>query len=246
MTEYTRFDLGRNQRLAAAIAGCVLCFAAAWLIFRHPAVAAFIAPCGLMSPRLLGEHLLRRRKDKLRMHFKEMLHALASLLSAGKSVENAFLALEQDLAMVVADDRSDLVREMRVIANRLRNGEPLEMLLTDFARRSGLEEARNFAEAFSVCKRAGGDMVGIVRSTARLISEKMEAELEISVMMAQKKFESRIMMVMPFAFVGFIGFIAPDYMAPLYRGAGWLVIFACLLLFLLCCWWMHRIMRIEV
>lgn len=246
MTDYTRFRLDRKRRLAAAACGCACSFAAAWLVFRHPAVAAFAAPAGLMAPRLLEAHLLGRRKEKLRLHFKEMLHALASLLSAGRSVDNAFLALEQDLAMLVADDRSDLLREVRVIANRLRSGEPLELLLADFARRSGLEEARSFAEAFAVCKRAGGDMVGVVRSTARLIGEKMEAELEISVMMAQKKFESRIMMAMPFAFVGVIGFIAPDYMAPLYRGAGWLLILVCLLLLLLCCWWMHRIMRIEV
>ena len=246
MTDYTRYDLGARRRLLAGAAGCALCFAAAWLVFRHPLVAVLAAPAGLWVPRLLEAHLLQRRRERLRLHFKEMLHALASLLAAGRSVENAFLALERDVAMMVADDRSELLRELRGIANRLRNGEPLELLLADFARRSGLEEARSFAEAFAVCKRAGGDLVGIVRSTARLIGEKMETELEISVMMARKKFESRIMMAMPFAFVGAIGFIAPDYMAPLYKGAGWLLVSVCLLLLLLCCWWMHRIMRIEM
>ncbi len=246
MIDYSRYALSWGQRRMATLIGCGVSFAAGWLVFRHPVVAALAAPGGLLFPRLLSNHLLNRRRSKLRLQFKEMLHVLSSLLSAGRSVENAFLSIEQDLAVVLLDFRSDLRREMRAVSNRLQNGEQLEALLLDFARRSGLEEARSFAEAFSVCKRAGGDLVEIVRSTAQLIGEKMEVELEVSVMMAQKKFESRIMMGMPFAFIGFIGWIAPDYMTPLYRGGGWALLLVCMLLLGLCCWWMARIMRIEV
>ncbi|MBW5447084.1 pilus assembly protein TadB [Cohnella sp. CFH 77786] len=246
MTDYDRLELSRSQRIFAIVAGCVACFAAAWLIFRHPVLSAAASPAGLLYPRMLRNRLLIRRRSKLRLQFKEMLQALSSLLSAGRSVENAFLSLESDLALLVADTRSDLIRELRALSNRLRNGEPLEPLLQDFARRSGLEEVRSFAEAFAVCKRAGGDLVEIVRRTSQLIAEKMEVELEVTVLVAQKRFESRIMMVMPFAFIGLLGFFAPEYMAPLRQGIGWLLTAACLLLLGLCCWWMVRIMNIEV
>lgn len=246
MTDYSRYVLSKRQRVIAIAAGCMVIFAGAWLICRHPVVSALAMPAGLLFPRLMRERLLRVRRAKLRLQFKEMLQVLSSLLAAGRSVENAFLSLEHDLAMLIADSRSDLLRELRIISNQLRNGEPLEPLLRSLADRADLEEVRNFADAFAVCKRAGGDLIEIVRRTSQLIGEKLEVELEVSVLMAQKRFESRLMMGMPFAFIGFLGFIAPEYMAPLRQGIGWAVLAACLSLLGVCCWWMARIMRIEV
>jgi len=246
MIDYARYELSLGQRAWAILFGCAVCYAAAWLIFRHPFVSAAFVPAGLWYPRLRRRQLLDRRRTKLRLQFKEMLQALSSMLSAGRSVENAFLSLENDLALLLADPRSDLLRELRMIANRLRSGEPLEGLLQDLANRVDLEEVRYFAEAIAVCKRAGGDLVDIVRSTSQLLGEKLEVELELSVLMAQKRFESRILMVMPFLLIGFLGFFAPDYMAPLRQGVGWVLLFVCLGLLGLVCWWMNRIMKIEV
>lgn len=246
MTVYSRYTLSKGQRAGAALLGCAASFAAIWLISRHLVLSAAIAPVGLWYPRLLRERLRNRRKQKLRMQFKEMLQALSSMLSAGRSVENAFLTLEDELALLLADPRSDLLRELRAIANHLRNGEPLEGLLQDLANRSGLEEVRYFSEAVAVCKRSGGDLIDIVRSTSQLLGEKLDVELELSVLMAQKRFESRILMVMPFALIGFLGFFAPEYMEPLHQGIGWVVLFACLALLGAVCWWIFTIMNIEV
>lgn len=246
MIDYSRYPLNRKQRIGAALFGCAACCAAAWLVCRHPAASAAAAPVGLWYPRLRSAQLRARRANKFRLHFKEMLQSLTSLLAAGRSVENAFLALENELALLLADTRSDLLAELRAMANRLRNGEPLEGLLRDLANRAGLEEVRYFAEAIAVCKRAGGDLVDIARSTSQLLGEKLEVELELSVLMAQKRFESRLLMAMPFALIGFLGFFAPDYMAPLRQGVGWVVLAVCLALLGLVCWWMARIMKIEV
>lgn len=246
MIDYTRYEWRRGQRLRAFITGCAISYAAAWLIYRHAIVAAAVAPVGFWYPRLLRERLRVRRQQKLRLHFKEMLQTLTSLLSAGRSVENAMLSLETDLSLSIADTRSDLLLELRMLSNRIQNGEPLEAALQSFGNRSGLEEIRHFADAIAVCKRAGGDLVEVVRSTSLLLNEKLEVELEISVLLAQKRFESRIMMVMPFALIGFLGSFAPDYMAPLRQGFGAMLLTGCLLMLGLVCWWMAVVMKVEV
>jgi tight adherence protein B len=246
MIDYTRFELGRGQRIRAVIIGCATSWVAAWLIYRHAIAAVLLAPAGLWYPAWLRVHLRGQRQQKMRLHFKEMLQTLAPLLSAGRSVENAILSLEKELALTIADPRSDLLLELRILSNRIRNGEAMEVALQDFAIRSGLEEIRHFADAIAVCKRAGGDLIEVVRSTSTLLNEKLEVELDIAVMMAQKRFESRIMMVMPFALIGFLGWFAPDYMAPLRQGAGMLLLTGCLLLLGLVCWWMAAIMKIEI
>jgi len=246
VTDYTIYRLGRRERFLVIAAAFACCFAAVWLMYRNAAIAAIASPLGLLFPRHYAGMQGRKRRDRLRLQFKDALQALISLLSAGRSVENAFMSLEHDLVLLIGDTRSDLIAELRAIANRLNNGEQLEVGLQDFADRSGLEEVRNFAEAIAICKRAGGDLVEVVRRTAQLIAEKMDVELDVSVLVAQKKFESRIMMAMPFAFVGILGFMAEDYMRPMREGLGIAMMTACLLLLLLCSWWMLKIMEIRL
>jgi len=244
--DYSMYRLSPKERAWAIVQGCVLCFGAVWVIYRQPIIAGIAAPLGLVYPRFYTRMLCRKRREKLRQQFKDALQALTSLLSAGRSVENAFMALENDLVLLIGETDSDLIKELRAISNRLRNGEQLETALQDFAFRSGLEEVRNFAEAISICKRMGGDLVEVARRTSQLISEKLEVELEVSVLVAQKKFESKLMMGMPFAFVGILGFMAADYMQPMREGMGIVVFTVCLALLTLCCWWMMRIMDIRV
>ncbi|BBI32067.1 type II secretion system F family protein [Cohnella abietis] len=246
MTEYRVYHLSKYERLWAIVLGCSFCYIAIWLMYRQAVIALIAAPLGLLYPRYYAKALCRKRLDKLRLQFKEALQALSSLLSAGRSVENAFMSLENDLSLLIGDTQSDLMMELRAISNRLLNGEQLEVCLQDFARRSNLEEVRNFADVIAICKRAGGDLVEVVRRTSQLIGEKLEVELEVSVLISQKKFESRIMMGMPFAFVGVIGFMAGDYMEPLYQGMGFVLLTVCLILLMLCSWWMFRIMDIKL
>jgi tight adherence protein B len=246
MTDYGIYRLSVLERAWAIGFGSLFCFAAIWLMYRNPYIALAAAPLGLLYPRLYASTLCRKRREKLRLQFKDALQALSSLLSAGRSVENAFMSLENDLVLLIGDTQSDLMRELRAITNRLNNGEQLEAALQDFANRSDLEEVRNFAEVIKICKRAGGDLVEVVRRTSQLISEKLEVELEVSVLISQKKFESKIMMGMPFAFVGILGFMAADYMQPLHEGMGILLLTVCLLLLAGCSWWMLRIMDIRL
>lgn len=246
MIDYRIYRLNQKQRIGAIAAGGLLAYFAVWTLYDQAIVALLAVPAGWFAPKLLGEQLRRQRQERLRKSFKDMLQALSSLLSAGRSVENAFAALEEDLGLLIGDSQADILREIRAIVNRCRNGEPLEAPLADFAERSGLEEARNFSEVFIICKRAGGDLVEVVRRTAGLIGEKMEVEQDLGVLMAQKRLESKLMMGMPFAFVGLIGWFAGDYMAGLHQGFGWVLLTVCLLALAGCCWWMRRIVDICI
>src|SRR5690606_16755451 len=101
-------------------------------------------------------------------------------------------------------------------------------------------------EVVVTARRAGGDIVGIVRSAAQLIGEKMEVERELRVMTAQKRFEARMMMAAPFVFVTVLTAAAPDYMAPLYRGIGYIILTAALAVLTGCAWLVDRWMRIDI
>jgi tight adherence protein B len=90
-------------------------------------------------------------------------------------------------------------------------------------------------------------MAAIVRSSAGLLGEKMEVEREIAVMTAGKRFESRLMMGAPFAFIIMLNAMAPEYMAPLYGSAAGLAILTGGLAALAgCAWLIRKFMSIDV
>ena len=135
---------------------------------------------------------------------------------------------------------------MKIIRSRMAYGEPLEQTLDDFSKRAQIDDITQFVDVFIICKRSGGDLVEVIRRTSQTIGEKLEIQQEIAVMVAQKRYESRIMMAVPFVFLAFLSMTAPDYMAPLYQGMGYVLLTVSLLLLVVCYWFMIRVMSIQM
>src|SRR5690606_25770241 len=100
--DYRQYRLTRAQRFAFALAGCAAVFGAGWFVYGHPLAGVLLSPAGLLAPRAAAGVLLKRRRERLRKEFKDMLQALSALLAAGRSVENAFQALESELGLMMA------------------------------------------------------------------------------------------------------------------------------------------------
>ncbi|MNR58056.1 hypothetical protein D3C85_1789660 [compost metagenome] len=65
-------------------------------------------------------------------------------------------------------------------------------------------------------------------------------------MIAQKRFESRVLVVAPIVIVAVLAFSSPEYMEPLYKGSGILIMSICLLLLGACFVLTQKIMNIKV
>lgn len=246
LQDYNHYQLSFKQFMGSAAVGFAILFAAVYLIYHSFIVSSLFAAGGLAAPRLFKSFLLVRRKERLQLQFKEALYSLASSLAAGRSVENAFLATIDDLKLLYPDPNTELLHEFQIIKYRLDNAEPLEQALHSLAQRAHLDDITQFADVFAVCKRSGGDLVEVMKRTSQTIGEKLEVKQEISVLLAQKRFEARIMMAVPFAFLGFLSAFAPDYMKPLYGGGGYVLLTIGLAVLSFCFWLIHRIMQIRV
>ncbi|WP_193726547.1 type II secretion system F family protein [Paenibacillus guangzhouensis] len=243
---YTEYKLSQMQWLIA-FAGAGLVFSIVGYLFYHSVVAAVLCfAAGALYPKFRREALLLRRRTELSLQFKQALYSISSSLAAGRSVENSFHEVIQDLQLLYPDVNTDLIREFRIIRSRLENGEPIEQALLDLSQRAGIEDITNFAEVFAACKRTGGDLVEVVRRTSNLIGEKMDVKQEIAVMVAQKKFESKIIMIAPVGFLAFLNMSSPDYMQPMYQGIGLVVSTIVLIGLTACSAWILKIMDIRV
>lgn len=246
LTDYQVMNLTMRQRVTCMLCGGIMLFGLGLIFFHTFLLALLLAMGGAIIPRYWSEYLLRRRRESLGLHFKQALYSLSSSLAAGRSVENGFREAVEDLRLLYPDGDSDVIREFGIICTRLEYGQPIEAALLDFSRRAAIEDISNFADVFTICKRSGGDLVEIVRRTSSIISEKLEISQEISVMIAQKRFEAKAMLVAPVLFLLFMQLTSPDYMAPLHDGLGLLISGVALLLFAGCSWLMLKIIDIRI
>jgi len=235
---YDQCRLSNLETVICLLAGGGAGFAVGYLFYHHPFPGFLVSMAGLWTPGWRRNARIRKRKEELGQQFKQALYALVSSLTAGRSVENAFAAAVRDLRLIYTDPNTYILMEFERIDRRIANGETVEAALEDFCRRSELEELTQFTEVFTTCKRTGGNLAEVMRRTAHIIGEKMDVRQEIGVMLAQKRFESKILGTAPLLVIGLLYWSSPDYMAPLYGNpAGAVIMTGCLVVFV-GCWWL--------
>lgn len=243
---YDKYSYGKLEWLFYAAAGTVTMAIIGWIFYRNVILAALCSLAGLLYPEIKKKQLVEKRRNALRLQFKDLLYYLGVSLSAGKSVEQAFIQAHGTLKNLYPGKKSDIVNETALILKRLQMNENIESILKDFALRSGIEEIHHFADVFSVCKRTGGNLVEIIRTTSRMISERIEIKQEIETGLAAKKQEQRILSASSVIMVLFISAMGGEFMEPMFATAQGRVIMTFSLV-LLCCGVIisNRIMNIK-
>ena len=196
--DYHVYHMQFTDYLIAWILGFVLAMVVILIFFGSVifgAVAGVLV--AIKAPKFYAEFRKNQRLKSLREQFKDLLESLSASYSAGRNTPDAC----NDMISIYGEE-SDIVRELELICTGLNNNINIEVLLTDFAERSGLDDVMSFANVFEVCNRQGGDLKRVVNQTRDVISDKMEIEMEIDTMVAGNKNELNVMMVMPLLIVG--------------------------------------------
>lgn len=244
--DYRRYQAGKKERIlfgleAAALTGVIaLCF------YNSPWAAGTFPLVLLWLFREKGQTLGERRRKELKLQFKDAVEGIAAALAAGYSAENAVREARKDLQLVYAGS-ADIVQELSAMERKLDTNQTIEAAMEDFAKRSGLEEAETFAEIFAVGKRNGGDLIGIMEDTARTITQIVETERQASMALASRRYEQKVMNLVPFGMILYLRIGCPGFLDPLYGNlAGICVMTGVLGLYLLAWHLGKRLLDIEV
>lgn len=222
-------------------------FAVGYFFYHNLWAAVILCSVGLFFPSLRRKQYREKRQKELQLQFKHALYALSSLLAAGKSVESAFQEMIDDLRMLYPDPETMIIQECIRINRRVDMGEPMESALQDFSRRAHLDDMTQFTQVFVICKRTGGDLIETVRKTAHMIADKIAVEQDISVMLAQKKLESKLLNIIPYVMIVFLSAGSPDYMSPIYHSTLGAVVMTVSIITLLGCYLLSmKLMNIQV
>lgn len=206
--------------------------------------------CGAL-PGAIG-YLQYRKKVKternhwtLMVEFKDAMDSMISALVAGYSMENAVKEACRDL-MLLYEKETPMLKELGNIKQGLALHRPLDELLIDFGRRSGVEDIETFAQIYATARKSGGNLVKVMKRTAANIGEKMEMQREIQTMIAGKRMESLCMTVIPLLIIVYLQLCSPGFLDPLYQGVpGRLYMTAALAVYGAAVMWSRSIMNIQ-
>lgn len=182
-------------------------------------MTVLISPLLIILIRQKKQELCEKRKQELTTQFKEMMNAIGNSLQVGYSLENAFLEAYIDMNYYYTKE-GVIVKELYHIQVGIKNGMQVEELLQDLGERSGVEDIFDFANVLAIAKKSGGNMIGIIKSGISVIEEKIDTRQEIQILISSKKFEAKIMSVIPFFIIGYIGMASKGYFDTLYQSAG--------------------------
>lgn len=226
------YSADMSDILQAAIIGAGFTMITAYLFYENFLALILLSPLGILCAKRQLSAIRHRKVYELRTQFKDAMMAVSFSLNVGYSLENSFSEALHELRTLYSSD-SMIVKEFSIIVNRIGRNEKLENVLYDFAQKSEIDDIRYFAEVFKYARTSGGDMISIIKNTVRTISEKIETENEIQVVISAKKMEQKIMSVVPFIIIGYLKLTSADFIAKLYNNiAGVLVMSVCLILYI--------------
>ena len=229
------------------IFAAVVLFLVGYVFYRNWILSAILMLFSVKFPEIRTKQIIEKRKNQLTLQFKDMLYSLSSALSVGKSVETGIRDSLQDLRVMYPDPNTDILREMEYILRGIGMNNTVEEMFAQFGERAHLEDIDNFVDIFVTCKRTGGDLIEVMRSTSNTIGEKIEVKQEINTMISGKKYEFNFMMILPVIMVEFLALTSGDYMDPVFtEPAGIAAMTAAIAIFAVAYVVGSKIMKIDI
>lgn len=247
MKDYSTYQMPFSERLIYIFQAMLILFLLGYVFYQHLLLSLVLTPLALYYPKIKRKEIIVRRKLQLNIEFKDALYAISSSLSAGKSMEASLRDAIRDLKLQYAGESTFIISELELIIGKLEMNETIESAFHDLASYSHLEDIQNFVDVFVTSNRAGGNLVEVMKNTSKIIAEKLEFKQDLELLLAQRKFEQRVLMVLPVLLIIVLKATAPDYMAPVFTTAvGRVVMTIALVLMGIALWLSKKIMNIEV
>ncbi len=196
----------------ALTASMLLCY-----VFFDSLTLGMIAaiPVFFLLRKVQKKQCIEKRKGELKKQFLSAVEFLADYLRSGYSVENGLKNSVKELETMYGKE-SDIVTEWNKVSVEMSVGKTPEDSFQDLGMRSRISEIIDFALLFSLVKRSGGQIAVVIRSYADTISQEFLVEEQLKTMIASKKFEQRVMDLMPVLILLYVKFSSPDLIAALY------------------------------
>lgn len=214
---YDTYDLSKKQQTSFLIVASIAVAVITYLFYQNILVSLFSISLAFPMRKYYKEFLAHKRKRELNNQFRDSLYSIAASISVGRQMPEALLEARDNMILIYPE-HSPIVMELSQIVKRIYyNRESEEEVLRDFAKRSAIEDIINFIDVYFTCRATGGDLEKVVMKASDIIMDKITIDKEIHTLTSQKRFESKILTVIPLVVILFLQIVSPDYLAVMYE-----------------------------
>jgi tight adherence protein B len=130
-------------------------------------------------------------------------------------MENALREALKDVELLYGKE-TILRKELYYMVRQLDMNVSMEAVLQGFAKRVPQEDVESFVTIFSTAGKYGGDSIGVIQNSVKILCDKMEVRQEIQILTAAKQFEFKVMTIIPLGIILYMRMAFGDFMNALY------------------------------
>jgi tight adherence protein B len=218
----------------------VAAFVIVAFVFGMPPVALAAVYLVYVSPRIILEFMIRRRRALLRDQMVAATTALANTSRAG-------LSLAQGLETIGKETPDPLAAELRRIVHEYRHGRPLSEAIRATKERLKIESFTLFASAILVCLERGGRITEALERIGHSLQELQRIERKLEADTASGTKVVYLLTIFPLIFLGISYLINPEGTATLLHSIlGQVILLFVIGLTYASFRWSQRILAIEI
>ena len=229
--DYDIYKLSKKEKTEYLISVTILSSVLLYLFYNTTLVVLPAILCACLTEGYYAAYKAKKRRDVLIEQFRDLLYSLSDAVAAGRHMTEALKDARSDL-LLIYDENTPMIKELEIMKKRIEAAnESAEELLLDLGSRSRVRDITAFAEVCRICSNTGGDIVRVIGITSQMMLDKLTIVRDIESYTAQKKFEGKIIALLPPLIILFLKLTAPDYLLPMYESmAGRIIVTAALLL----------------
>jgi len=162
-----------------------------------------------------------------REQLKSFLEQLCVKVSAGKSLETVFLESREDL-LPVYGEKAILCTALKVFEDQIASGVALDDAILSMSGLIPCPEAAPLFHTISRTRPLGNRILQVLRQSLLMVGDLLMVTKDISADVSQKRLESTIMSIMPFAVLWSLWLSTPSYLDSAFTSplGGLLMLFA--------------------
>lgn len=201
---YYECNMTRMEHIAAWLFFSAVIAVILYIYYRSLLLSIIVGPLiAVFQETNYSKSVMRKRKSKLRLQFKEFLEIISISVSggSGRSMENAVIDALKELQMIY-NRKSDIVREISLIVSDYEQaGIPMSDGFAELGERSEIDDIVSFAAVYKTIEGKTSNFGYIISQTREIIKEKVEIAMEIETTITSSKAETYTMLVLPLALI---------------------------------------------
>ncbi|MBT3182308.1 MAG: hypothetical protein HN337_07375 [Deltaproteobacteria bacterium] len=206
------------------------------LNLKYLTVLIYISP----AIKILLRIYRKKREREVENQLPGALILIANAIKAG-------LSLSQSIEVAADELKNPIRHEFELMVDSLHSGASVDQSLSIIGRRVRSKDVDIFVQSVEVLRRMGGNLIDTFALLADTIDSRRRVIRKNDAALAQGKYQSYMLLVMPWAIGFMLWFVAPDYIDPLINTRlGYFFIALGVFLETIGSMWMIKTVRINV